>query len=109
MKMSDLADELLARYRDRVIIFDSPPLLATPQTAVLVHLVGQVTVVVAAGETPVAAVEDSLELVPRDKAIGLVLNKVAGILKRQPSQYYGCYGYGGNMGLRMQPTINLRK
>ena len=94
-KMSDLADELLARYPDRVIVFDSPPLLATPQTAVLINLVGQVTVVVAAGKTPVAVVNDSLSLVPRDKAIGLVLNKVTGVLRRQPNQYHGYYGYGG--------------
>ena len=94
-KMSDLADELLSRYQDRVIIFDSPPLLATPQTAVLANLVGQVTVVVAAGKTPVAMVNDSLDLVPRDKAIGLVLNKVSGVLRRQPTQYHGYYDYGG--------------
>ena len=94
-KMSDLADELLSRYQDRVIIFDSPPLLATPQTAVLANLVGQVTVVVAAGQTSVAMVNDSLDLIPRDKAIGLVLNKVTGVLRRQPSRYYGYHGYGG--------------
>ena len=94
-KMSDLADELLSRYQDRVIIFDSPPLLATPQTAVLANLVGQVTVVVAAGKTPVAMVNDSLDLLPREKAIGLVLNKVSGVLRRRPTQYHGYYDYGG--------------
>ena len=94
-KMSDLSEELLSRYQDRVIIFDSPPLLATPQTAVLVTLVGQVTVVVAAGKTPVAMVNDSLDLVPRDKAIGLILNKHTSVLRRQPTQYHGYYDYGG--------------
>ena len=39
------------RYPDRVVIFDSPPLLATTEASVLARLMGQVVVVVEAGRT----------------------------------------------------------
>lgn len=93
-KMAELAENLAVRERNRIVIIDSPPLLATPQTPVLVNLVGQVAVVVASGETPMGTVKDALELVPREKSIGLILNKMANVLRRQPNQYYGYYGYG---------------
>lgn len=93
-KMSDLTDQLTTGEQNRVIIMDAPPLLATPQTPLLVNLVGQVVMVVASGETAVSTVKDALELVPQDKSVGLILNKVAGLLRRQPNQYYGYHGYG---------------
>lgn len=93
-KMIELADSLAGRDHNRIVILDSPPLLATPQTPVLANLVGQIAVVVASGETPVSVVKDALELVPREKSIGLILNKVSNVLRRQPNQYYGYYGYG---------------
>lgn len=93
-KMSDLTDRLTTGEQNRVIIIDAPPLLATPQTPLLVNLVGQVVMVVASGETAVSTVKDALELVPQDKSVGLILNKVAGLLRRQPNQYYGYHGYG---------------
>ncbi|MDR2877618.1 MAG: protein tyrosine kinase [Chromatiales bacterium] len=93
-KMVELADTLAKRDQNRIVIIDSPPLLATPQTPVLINLIGQVAMVVAAGETPMSVVKDALELIPREKSIGLILNKVSDILRRQPNQYYGYYGYG---------------
>ena len=50
--MSELVAEIGERYDDRVIIFDGPPLLPTPQTQVLTGLVGQVVFVVETGKTP---------------------------------------------------------
>ena len=38
-------------------------------------LMGQVLLVVEAGNTPVNAVQDSIARLDRDKAIGLILNK----------------------------------
>ncbi|MCP4275332.1 MAG: AAA family ATPase, partial [Gammaproteobacteria bacterium] len=49
--MRKVVDELSKRYSDRVIVFDSPPLLQTTEAAVLTSLVGQVVMVVAANQT----------------------------------------------------------
>ena len=92
-RMSSLVDEMVSRYDDRVIIFDAPPLLPTPQTQVLATLVGQIVFVIEAGKTPQAVVEEAMELVPDDKAIGLVLNKNEGLSGRS-GYYYGYYGSG---------------
>lgn len=90
-KMSDLVAEIGDRYEDRIIIFDGPPLLSTPQTQVLTSLVGQVTFVVEAGKTPQSLVDEALEMIPEAQATGLVLNKSEGVSGRR-SYYYGYYG-----------------
>ena len=90
-KMSDLVAEIGERYDDRVIIFDGPPLLSTPQTQVLTSLVGQVAFVVEAGKTPQSLVEDALEMIPEEQATGIILNKSEGVSGRN-GYYYGYYG-----------------
>jgi protein-tyrosine kinase len=90
-RMSDLVNELASRYSDRVVIFDGPPLLATPQTQVLAGLVGQVVFVVEAGKTPQSLVEEALDMIPKEQATGLLLNKNQG-LSRHGYSYYGYYG-----------------
>ena len=91
-KMADLVKEIGERYNDRVIIFDGPPLLSTPQTQVLTGLVGQVVFVIEAGKTPQEVVAEALKMIPEGQATGLVMNKSEGIAGR--SGYY--YGYYGN-------------
>jgi exopolysaccharide/PEP-CTERM locus tyrosine autokinase len=89
-RMSELVSEIGERYDDRVIIFDGPPLLPTPQTQVLTSLVGQVVFVIEAGKTPQAAVEEALNLISEEQATGLVMNKSEGISARS-GYYYGYY------------------
>ena len=90
-RMSDLVNEIAGRYTDRIIIFDGPPMLPTPQTKVLAGLVGQVVFVVEAGKTPQSLVEEALEMIPKEQAIGLVMNKNEGLSSRG-GYYYGYYG-----------------
>ena len=90
-RMAALVNEISRRYSDRIIIFDGPPLLPTPQTQVLAGLVGQVVFVIEAGKTPQALVEEALEMIPEEQATGLVLNKNEGLSGRG-SYYYGYYG-----------------
>jgi protein-tyrosine kinase len=90
-RMSSLVDEMVSRYDDRVIIFDAPPLLPTPQTRVLAELVGQIVFVIAAGQIPQTVVDEALEMLPDDKAIGLVMNKTEGV-QGHGGYYYGYYG-----------------
>lgn len=90
-RMSALVNEMASRYTDRIIIFDGPPLLPTPQTQVLARLVGQVVFVIEAGKTPQSLVEEALRLIPEEQATGLVMNKNVGLSSRA-GYYYGYYG-----------------
>lgn len=92
-RMARLVAEIGSRYDDRIIIFDAPPLLATPQTQVLTGLVGQVVFVVEAAKTPQALVNEALNMIPEDQAVGLVMNKSEGISSRS-DYHYGYYGSG---------------
>ena len=47
--MRQLLSDMASRYSDRIIIFDSPPLLLTTEARVLATQMGQIVVVVAAG------------------------------------------------------------
>ncbi len=89
-RMSDLVNEIANRYNDRIIIFDGPPLLPTPQTQILAGLVGQVVFVIEAGKTPQSLVEDALQMIPQEQATGIVLNKNEGLSGN--GYYYGYYG-----------------
>lgn len=92
--MRAVAEEMSRRYADRIVIFDSPPLLATSEATVLASLMGQIVVVVEAGKTTHEALKEAMSHLDENKAIGMVLNK-----SRQSfgSEYYGAYGsyYGG--------------
>jgi exopolysaccharide/PEP-CTERM locus tyrosine autokinase len=88
--MKRLAKELSARYPDRVVIFDSPPLLAASQGAVLATLVGQVVLVIESDVTPQYIVQESISKLESCEVVGCVLNKTK---KGFGFKYYG-YGYG---------------
>ena len=85
-RMEEIVEEIGTRYDDRIIIFDAPPLLPTPQTTVLTGLVGQVVFVIEAGKTPQALVEEALSMIPEDQATGIVMNKSEGLSSR--GNYY---------------------
>ena len=93
-RMSRLVNEIATRYSDRIIIFDGPPMLSTPEAPILAELVGQIVFVIEAGKTPHAIVEDALDMLPKEKAIGLVLNKSESISNRGGYyyNYYAAYG-----------------
>jgi len=88
-KMIALSKELSERYSDRIVIFDTPPLLATTQAEVLASQMGQVVLVVAAESTPQNFVIESTKKLQNcsDVVLG-VLNKAQRTLNA------GYYGYG---------------
>lgn len=90
-------EEFATRYNDRVVVFDAPPMLSTPESQVLSSLVGQVVFVVEAGKTPFTIVQDALEMIPEEKAIGMVLNKSESLSNRG-SYYYNYYAPYGEQG-----------
>lgn len=89
-KMVELVSEIGQRYEDRMIIFDGPPLLPTPETQILTTLVGQVVFVIETGNTPQDIVEEALDMIPAEQAVGIVMNKSEGMSSRG-GYYYGYY------------------
>ena len=88
---------MAARYSDRIIIFDSPPLLLTTESRVLATQMGQVVMVVQADRTLQADVDHALSTIKGCANISLVLNKVQGSSSDAYGYGYG-YGYGAPSG-----------
>lgn len=89
-KMEDLAKELAARYPDRIVVFDCPPLIGVTETLVLANLMGQAIVVVEESKTAIADVQKATEPLNENLAVGIVVNKAI----RTHKDMYGYYGYG---------------
>jgi len=89
-RMQSVMEEFASRYNDRIVIFDAPPMLSTPESQVLAGLVGQVVFVVEAGKTPFTIVQEALGMIPEEKAIGMVLNKSESLSNRG-GYYYNYY------------------
>lgn len=94
-RMADLCRELSARYTDRIIVLDTPPVLASPEPAQLASYVHQLIMVVAADQTDRHQLQKSLESVASCKNISLLFNKAPRWNEAQYAPYYG-YGYNQN-------------
>lgn len=95
-RMEYVLGELSGQARQRLVVFDSPPMLATSESRVLASQMGQVVVVVAAGRTRQQELRVVLENFTESQYVGLVLN-----MSRKPtgdSYYYGYYGNYHNSG-----------
>lgn len=86
--MSNLLTEIANRYADRIVIFDSPPLLITSEANVLAAQMGQVVLVVEAEATTQHAVKEALRQLEGCARVNLIYNKT----KAFPgNDYYGYY------------------
>lgn len=74
-KMHDTVDEFANRYPDRVVIFDTPPLIGINESAILANFAGQAVVVVEEGKAKISDIKMSVERLNPDMAIGFVVNK----------------------------------
>ncbi|HTP46801.1 MAG TPA: XrtA-associated tyrosine autokinase [Casimicrobiaceae bacterium] len=84
--MASLLQEMAARHPDRIIVFDSPPLLATTEARALASHMGQIVMVVEADRTTQALLKHALETIESCPVVMMVLNKA-----RRPEigSYYG--------------------
>lgn len=90
-RMAEVVSQLAAIDPSGIVLFDSLPILLTSESRVLTTLMGQIVLVVKAGETPQQAVMDALEAIGSDKKVWLVLNQAE--LSGPLGYYYG-YRYG---------------
>lgn len=74
-QMRDLTEELSTRYSNRIILFDTMPLLFNNQVLLLTSLMGIILVVVEEGKTPQKAIKEAISLLDQSKVIGMILNK----------------------------------
>lgn len=73
--MSDLVAELRSRYRDRLIVFDVPPILSGADTLALSAFMDATILLVEERGTRREDIERSCELLRDSNLIGIVLNK----------------------------------
>lgn len=88
--MMALLSEIANRYPDRLIIFDSPPLLLTTEARVLASQMGQIVLVVEAESTTQHAVKEVLRQLKSCPNVNLIYNKAKTLSN---GDYYGRY-YG---------------
>lgn len=90
--MIRLLEEMASRYSDRIIIFDSPPLLLATESPVLAAHMGQIVIVAEADKTTHATLKDALATLAEGPVKLMVLNKSR---RSSGTGAYGYYGYGG--------------
>lgn len=108
-KASAEATELLASHRmeqvvtalgehdsQRIVLFDSPPLLQSNESHPLAQVAGQIVVVVQAESTPQPVLLEALEMLKEHPAVSLVLNQS---MRPMAAPYY-YYGYGSERSER---------
>ncbi len=74
-ELSGFVRELKGRYRSRIVFFDLPPLLASDDALSFLPHVDCALLVVEEGRTRREDVLRSLEMVGRDRLLGIVMNK----------------------------------
>lgn len=89
-RMQELTHALSQRYYARAIIVDTPPLLLTNEAHVLAENMGQIVMVVEAGESSQESTIQALSSLDRSKPINAILNKA----RNASFGYYGGSDYG---------------
>ena len=95
--MIRLLEDMAARYPDRIIVFDSPPLLITTESRVLATHMGQIVLVVNAGKTLQSEVKQAVATIESCPVKLLLLNRASSLFKGGYGYNYGYskgYGYG---------------
>ena len=83
--------DLARRYSDRIIIFDSPPLLLTTEARVLASHMGQIVMIVQAEKTLQSQVQHAMSTIENCPVKLIVLNQAR-------TRGLGAYGYGYGYG-----------
>jgi Mrp family chromosome partitioning ATPase len=91
--MSAFLDDMAARYPDRLVVFDSPPLLVTTEARVLATRMGQIVFVVDADRTLQADAKRALGTIESCPVKLMVLNGASAGAEGGYGYGYG-YGYG---------------
>ena len=91
--MIRLLNDMAKRYPDRIIVFDSPPLLLATESRVLASHMGQIVVVVQAEKTLQSDIAQALATIEACPVKLMLLNQARTTFKGGYELGYG-YGYG---------------
>ena len=91
-RMNETIDEFSNRYPDRIVIIDTPPLIGINESAVLASFAGQAVIVTEEGRTKLNDINNIVERLNPDMAVGFVVNKAVNE-SAENGNYYGYY-YG---------------
>jgi protein-tyrosine kinase len=86
--MLRLVHEIANRYPDRIVIFDSPPLLLTSEARVLASHMGQIAMVVESERTTQHAVMESLGQLEGCSNVNLIYNKSREMIGAETYDYH---------------------
>lgn len=75
-EMKYLVKEMKERYADRYIFFDVPPLLTSADALAFAPHVDGIIMVIQSGKTSSSDIAKSMRLIPKNKFIGFVLNRI---------------------------------
>ncbi|NVJ69301.1 MAG: AAA family ATPase [Alphaproteobacteria bacterium] len=92
-RMEKIVSEIGTRYPDRLVIFDSPPVLASSAASVLALYMGQTVFVIEAEKTTEPQIKESLSMISACEHINLLLNKTR--YSGSNKKFASYYGYGG--------------
>jgi len=92
-RMEAIVEELANRYPDRLVIFDSPPVLASSAASVMALYMGQTVFVIHAEETTEPQIKESLNMISACDNISLLLNQTR--YSGGNKKFASYYGYGG--------------
>jgi protein-tyrosine kinase len=90
-RMRALVTDFLTRYPSCIAVFDSPPLLLTSEARALMHVAGQVVLVVHAGTTQRSQVMEAVTEIGGGPSVSLLLNQT-------PYRPETRYGYSTETG-----------
>jgi non-specific protein-tyrosine kinase len=85
--MGQLVKEMKARYDNRYVFFDVPPVLNGADAMSFARHVDGILMVVRAGYTPMPEIKKALDMLPQDKFLGFAFNY------HTPERNSGYYGY----------------
>ncbi|MFC3204438.1 XrtA-associated tyrosine autokinase [Alteromonas oceani] len=91
-RMNYTIDEFSNRYPDRIVIIDTPPLIGINESAVLASFAGQAVIVTEEGRTKLNDINNIVDRLNPDMAVGFVVNKAVNE-SADNGNYYGYY-YG---------------
>jgi protein-tyrosine kinase len=104
-RMTEIVRLLCERDPDRVVLFDSPPILPTTEARILAQAVGQVVVMVRASRTPQEALFEALHLIGQRDEVSLMLTHAE--RSGAGAYYYGNYTYSDYGMAENMPGSNV--
>lgn len=91
-RMENIIQQLVSRFSQRIVIFDTPPLLQTSESKALASMAGQIVLVIKAESTSQDAAAEALQVLGGENTVNLILNQSR--TAENKNRYKYGYGYG---------------